>query len=83
MNIPYKKQFNPDGTPIELKENYINEFPNRKQRRQHKNKPAFFGNGKNFPLTVNAMPPIKYKRVRQIEKDKDGNRKTIEHNLLQ
>ena len=81
MNIPYVKQFNPDGTPIELKENYINEFPNRKQRREHKNKPAFFGNGKNFPLTV--TPTAKYKRVRQIEKDKDGNRKTIEHYLLQ
>jgi len=79
-NTPYVKQYDENGIAIPIT-GYVNQFPNRKQRREHKNRPAFFGNGKNFPLTI--VKVAKYKRVRQIEFDKEGNKKIIEHYLMQ
>lgn len=76
-NTPYLKQYNEDGTPIPLKQDYLNEFPNRRQRKSDARKKRFFGNGKNFPLTV--LHNSKFLRLRQIETDKEGKIKTIEH----
>lgn len=78
-NIPYLKQYNEDGTEIPLKQNYLNKFPNRRQRKADEKKKRFFGNGKNHPLTV--LHNAKFLRFRQIEKDKEGKVKTIEHYL--
>jgi hypothetical protein len=76
-NTPYVKQYNEDGTLIPLKQSYLNDFPNRRQRKSEVKKKRFFGNGKNRPLTV--LPTGKFLRFRQAEKDKNGNVKFIEH----
>jgi hypothetical protein len=78
MNIPYVKQFDKNGTLLNpIKGSYLNEFPNRSER--HKKKERFHGESKNFHLTV--VKSALFKRVRQIEFEKDGTRKTIEHYL--
>lgn len=82
MNVPYKKRFEKDGrlqNPI-IKE-FINRFPNRRERRKENQKFRFYGESKNYSLTVNGVG--KYKRVKQFEKDKKGNAKVIEHYILQ
>lgn len=79
-NIPYVSQKNPEtGLPIPLKENYINEFPNRRERRRYLNEPPLHGPSKNYHLTV--LPNGKFKRVMQHETDKQGNKKLIIHYL--
>lgn len=79
MNVPYKKQFNKTGdllNPIESI--YLNEFPNRKQRRLKT--PRFIGNGKQYHLSV--TPLEKYHRRVQVivaNPKKDQPKKTIFH----
>ena len=81
MNTPYVKQFNSDGEVINpIKKNYLSPEPNRRARRAHKNQAPFYGESKNYHLSVLAS--VKYRRLKQIEKDKNGNRKVIEHYLL-
>lgn len=82
MNTPYVKQMDPTtGLEIPLTESYISVEPNRRQRRQHLNRPPLHGNNKGVHLTV--LKTGKYKRVYQHETDKHGNKKTIEHYILQ
>jgi hypothetical protein len=84
MNVPYKKQFNEAGdllNPIESI--YLNESPNRKQRRFKA--PRFKGNGNQYHLTV--TPVGKYHRRAQLieyienpyEEKSQLKRKTIYH----
>lgn len=80
MNQPYVKLYENGQLKNPIKGSYLHSEPNRRKRREHKHKEPFFGCGKNTPLTVTKE--MKYLRVRQIEKDKDGNRKTIEHYIL-
>ena len=78
MNIPYVKEYDEKGLLLNpIKDSYLNKFQNRRER--HKILGRFFGNGKNFHLTV--TPISRFKRVRQMEFDKNGNRKIIEHYL--
>ena len=78
MNQPYVKQFDSNGTLLNpIKGMYLNESPNRKERREIFNKPRFKGNGKNISLTI--MPIGKFLRIRQVAKCKDGSINTIEH----
>lgn len=80
-NIPYLKQFDENGlisNPIVG--SLINKFPNRKSRRSEIQKSRFHGESKNTHLSVNKYS--KYLRIKQFEKDKDGNRKFIEHYIL-
>jgi len=80
MNKPYVKQFDSTGSCInDFGKALITEFPNRKARRAYLNQARLFGNGKNYHLTV--TPLLKYKRVAQVEYDKEGTRKVIEHYL--
>lgn len=80
MNTPYIKHFDENGV---LKNpiigSYLNHFQNRRKRRQRPER--FYGESKNHHLTVGESS--KYLRVRQIERDENGKRKTIEHYLLQ
>lgn len=81
-NTPYVKKFNELGQCTNpIKEVYTTGASDRKSRRSFLSKVRFFGNGKNIPLTV--LYTSKYLRVRQYEKDKDGNKKIIEHYILQ
>lgn len=84
MNIPYVKQYDKNGNvanPIK-KTGYINEFPNRRQRRADKNQPPFVGNGHQYPLDVHGT--AKYLRHIQVEWDqKEGRIKRIKHYLIQ
>lgn len=78
-NTPYRKQVDQSGVLLNpIKDVYLSQTPNRSYRRKRKQR--FFGNGKNTPLTV--YPRAKYLRVRQVEFDKEGKKKTIEHYLL-
>jgi hypothetical protein len=79
MNVPYKKQFNEAGdllNPIESI--YLNESPNRKQRRFKA--PRFKGNGKQHSLTVTPLERY-HRRVQIIEANprKEQPKKTIFH----
>lgn len=81
MNKPYVKQYDQNGNvtnPID--HFYPNLFRNRKMRRDSARKEQFYGNSKNFHLTVLGIS--KYKRVKQTEFDKNGNKKTIFHYLI-
>lgn len=80
MNVPYVVKKNKDGMNIPLNENYISEFPNRRERREYMQKKRLHGESKNHHLTV--LPTGKYRRVRQFEYDKKGNFKVIEHYIL-
>lgn len=76
-NTPYVKEYNKNGEVTNpINGIYKNEFPNRRERRK---KERFCGNGKNFHLTI--LRNEKFKRVRQFEFDKNGNKKIIEHYL--
>lgn len=77
-NVPYVKMFDENGNltnPITT--GYIHDWPNRQERRLHKNR--FFGNGKNFPLTITKAS--KHLRSVQHEYDKEGEHKIIYHYL--
>jgi len=78
MNQPYIKQRDENGNVTNpIIESLISEFPNRRKRREIKNQPRFFNNRKSNKLTIGK--DYKYKRVIQIEKDKDGDTKKIFH----
>lgn len=82
INTPYVKQFDSNGTllnPITGK--LTNNFPNRKQRRQIKQKNRFYGESKNVHLTCEGK--YAFLRVKQHETDKEGSKKTIIHYLVQ
>lgn len=76
MNIPYVKKFNKDGICINpIQKSYINLEPNRRERRG-KAKP-FYGQSLNYHLSV--FMNKKFHRVKQVEFDKNGDKKIIEH----
>ncbi|MCK9430042.1 MAG: hypothetical protein M0R17_08570 [Candidatus Omnitrophica bacterium] len=81
-NTPYVKKYDKDGqltNPIEG--NFINEFPNRRSRHELKQTYRFYGESKNYHLTVKGI--LKYHRVKQIVVDKKiGDKKIIEHYIL-
>lgn len=81
MNTPYVKTFDQNkNVSNPIIGSLLNNFPNRKTRRQNKRKTRFHGESNNIHLTVNKYS--KYLRIRQPELDKDGNRKIIEHYIL-
>lgn len=78
MNQPYVKRRDENGNVTNpIVGSYTSSFPNRRKRREHKNQIPFYGNGKNFRLTTDGRN--KFKRVRQIEFDKDGDKKILYH----
>lgn len=78
-NIPYIKEYK-DGKLINpITSIYASVLPNRKARREAMRTPRFFGNGKNYSLTVTRTN--KYKRFVQLILQKDGSTKTILHYL--
>ena len=82
MNQPYIKQFDNNGVCTnEIEHTYINQFPNRQQRRAHKNVERFKKNSKASHLTV--MKTGKYSRVVQFIKLKTGAMKQIFHYIMQ
>lgn len=92
MNQPYVKQYNENGeciNPINTGYRWQSPYPNRRARQEtrprmwggSKGQSPLFGCGKNHPISLNGS--LKYKRVRQYEKDKEGNKKVIEHYILQ
>lgn len=76
MNIPYKKanHFKEDGTPI--KGNpfpYINESPNRRQRRAYLHTP---GGGKSY---LYVLPTGKYRVVIQVIREIIERKRVLTH----
>jgi hypothetical protein len=79
MNVPYLKKYDENGVltnPINGK--YANLFQNREQRKKQKFR--FFNNSASFKLQVTKR--MKYHKFIQVEFDKDGKRKNIEHYKL-
>ncbi len=86
LNVPYVKKYVTDENGVRKVSNtivgsYKSEFPNRRSRHEAKNKVRFYGESKNTHLSV--TPQGRYLRVIQIEKEKDGSLKRIEHYILQ
>ena len=81
INVPYVKQYDENGKVLPLpKGGYVNEHPNRRQRRQFLQNKSFTGNHKGISLTVSGK--FKYERVTQIIKDQFGRViKKINHYL--
>jgi len=80
-NIPYIKTFDQNGNVSNpIIGSLLNNFPNRRTRRQNKSKQRFHGESNNLHLSVNKYS--KYLRIRQMEFDKEGNKKIIEHYIL-
>jgi hypothetical protein len=80
MNIPYKKQYDQNGTLLNpIIAAYLHPFPNRRKRNEEQ--PRFYGESKNHHLTI--VKTAKFLRHKQIVKLKDGSTKTIHHYLLQ
>ena len=81
INAPYVKQFDSNGTLLNpIKGSLVSNFPNRKQRRQIKQKNRFYGESKNFHLTCDGE--YAFLRHKQLENDKEGNKKTILHYIV-
>ena len=79
-NVPYVKQLDKNGNiKNPIKGGYFHNFETRQKRRSILSKDRFFGNGKNFHLTVTKVS--KHLRLVQREFDKDGNSKIIYHYL--
>lgn len=82
LNVPYIKQYDKNGSLLNpIKGTLYSSFPNRKERRKTMQKSRFHGESKNVHLTITDSG--KYLRVKQFEKDKQGNRKIIENYVLQ
>lgn len=81
LNKPYIKQYDEKGQLLPLpKGGYINNHPNRRQRRQYLQNRSFTGNQKGKSLTVSQN--LKYERVYQHIVDQFGRViKTIKHYL--
>ena len=81
INVPYVKQYDENGKVLPLVNGvYLNENPNRRERRRHKSNKSFTGNHKGISLTVSGK--YKYERVTQVIKDQFGRViKTINHYL--
>ena len=78
MNTPYVKEYDKNGellNPINGK--YVNEFPNRQQRKP--NRQRFFNNKKTYQMVVYGNTA--YKKVLQHEINKEGDLIKIEHYL--
>jgi len=86
MNKPYVKMYDENGAIINpIKGKLITRFEARKQRREYLQKERFVKNTKAYHLFIMEFSPtsiLKYRRFLQLEKDKDGKRKTIKHYLL-
>ena len=81
LNVPYVKKYDTKGevsNPITKEKPYVNEFENRKQRREHLNQPDFRGNTKGVSLTVNREAKF-YRFIQQLVDKKTGKRKSILH----
>ena len=87
INVPYVKEYK-DGiltNPIKPgKTGYPTNGNNRMDRRGALQKDRHFGESKNFHLTVHkaGIDFVKWHRVRQFIKLKDGKIKTIGHDVL-
>lgn len=80
MNVPYVKEYDRNGQVSNpIRDILMSQFPNRKERRQIKQKQRFYGNGKNTHLTVKEA--FRFLRLKQFEIDKTGKPKVIEHYL--
>jgi len=80
MNKPYVKQTDVNGIILNpIDKFYENPFPNRSARKLALKKEVFYGNSKNFHLTVIGIS--KFRRLKQHELDKEGNKKVIHHYL--
>jgi len=88
MNKPYVKQYDKNGIVINpIIGSYVNEFNNRRVRREVINEKRFYGESKNHHLTV--VKTMKYNRHKQIiycrnpkTGEYTGERRIIEHYLL-
>lgn len=81
INEPYVKQYNELGVLINpIVGKHETQFNNRTSRREVKQKHRFFGNGKNTPLVI--LKDFKYLKYRQLELNKEGKKKFIEHYVL-
>lgn len=78
-NEPYVKKYDKLGECINpIPTGLFHNHPNRKTRREPLQKNRFYGNSKNFHLTV--TPTAKYKRFIQFSFDKEiGKDKRILH----
>lgn len=82
MNTPYVKQYDHVGKLLNpIKGAYESPFPNRRSRREDTKKNRFYGESKNHHLTV--MKTGKYLRHKQVIFCANGERRVIEHYLLQ
>lgn len=81
INVPYTRQYDEKGQLLPLpKGGYLNEHPNRRERRSWLHNKSFTGNHKGISLTVSQN--LKYERVYQEVKDKSGKViRTIKHYL--
>ena len=80
MNTPYKKQYK-DGVLVNpIEGSYKSQLPNRSLRRSKFQKDRFMNNSKSFPLVISGG--LKYKKVLEIRKDKEGKLIRIEHYLI-
>jgi len=81
INTPYVKTYSDDGLLANpIKGNYLHNSPNRRQRRQIKQKNRFHGESKNFHLTCDGK--YSFARVNQRETNKEGSKKVILHYLV-
>lgn len=82
MNTPYVKKYDKNGNVTNpIKHGLFHQEPNREARRKELKAYRFYGNGKNYHLTI--FKNAKYKRVRQIAITKKGEVNVIEHYVLQ
>lgn len=86
MNVPYVKKYDENGVVTNpIRGSYLSEGENRAARRKDLQKQRFYGESKNYHLTV--VKTQKYARVKQAIrcKDKKGNYtgeiRIIEHYL--
>lgn len=80
MNKPYVKECDENGVILNpIIGSYKTKFANRKSRRSHLQKERFYGESKNFHLTV--IGNRRYTRKRQMVSNGNGGFKFIEHYL--
>ncbi len=81
INTPYVKTYSDDGLLANpIKGNYLHNSPNRRQRRQIKQKNRFYGESKNYHLTCDGINS--YARIKQYSINKEGNKKVVLHYLV-
>ena len=80
MNTPYVKEYDENGVVLNpIIGSYKTESANRQNRRSHLQKDRFYGESKNFHLTVVGRK--RYTRKKQRVSNGNGGFKFIEHYL--